>query len=70
MAEKTIYEMVNEINQYLTVLIGKQNLYDWWDSPNKALEGKTPLESLPGKYEILLNNIRRAHDQTMNGDYS
>jgi hypothetical protein len=33
------------LNKYLYALIGRQELVEqWWDSPNRAFEGRTPNE--------------------------
>jgi hypothetical protein len=35
----------SDINHYLQSMIGRSELVDgWWDSPNKAFDGKTPDE--------------------------
>jgi hypothetical protein len=64
----TIYQMVDEINQYLIPIIGEKNIYDWWDSPNKALNWKTPLNSLPAEYDVLLHYIKQAYDKALDGE--
>lgn len=66
----SIFQMVEEINKYLTPIIGEKNLYAWWDSPNKALNGRTPLEELPAQYEVMLLSIKKALKSEMNGDFS
>lgn len=33
------------LNKYLYALLGRQELVDqWWESPNRAFEGRTPNE--------------------------
>jgi hypothetical protein len=43
-SDTQIRVMMRESNAYLTVLLGASNVAEWWQKPNLAFEGKTPIE--------------------------
>ena len=53
------------LNKYLYALLGRQELVDqWWESPNRAFEGRTPnevyLSGEDGRKQVakyIINNV-------------
>jgi hypothetical protein len=50
----------------LTALIGKNNVDDWWNSPNKQWNMRTPNEQWAIDYTSVYNYLMNQ----LNGDYS
>ena len=47
----------NRCNILLTVLIGKDYVEQWWDSPNKRFDGETPRKVFDTEPNLVYNYL-------------